>query len=42
MERTEIERRVRVMTGRPETQVTDVRPTRDASGKIVAYEVDIR
>lgn len=42
MERGEIEHRVRAMTGRPETQVTDVREQRDASGKIVAYEVDIR
>ena len=42
MERGEIERRVRAMTGRPEIEVADMRPTRDASGKIVAYEVDIR
>ncbi|MGB7926281.1 MAG: hypothetical protein WCF57_23775 [Pyrinomonadaceae bacterium] len=42
MERGEIERRVRAMTGRPETEVTSVREQRDASGKLVAYEVDIR
>ena len=42
IDRGEIERRVRAVTGRPETQVTDVRPTRDASGQIVAFEVDIR
>ena len=42
MERGEIERRMRAMTGQPDLQVTDVRATRDASGKIVAYEVDIR
>jgi len=42
MDRGEIERRVRAVTGRPETQVTDVRARRDASGQIVAFEVDIR
>jgi uncharacterized membrane protein YfhO len=42
MERGEIERRVRLMTGRPEALVTNVREERDASGQIVAYEVDIR
>lgn len=38
----EIERRVRVITNRPEVQVTNVRKRLDAGGKIVAYEVDIR
>ena len=42
MDRGEIERRVRHMTGRPETQVADVRERRDETGKIVAFEVDIR
>jgi hypothetical protein len=42
MERGEIERRVRAATGRPETEVTDVRAVRDAGGQTVAYEVDIR
>jgi hypothetical protein len=42
MDRGEIERRVRNMTGRPEIEVTDVRERRDASGHIVAFEVDIR
>jgi hypothetical protein len=41
-DRAEVERRVRSLTGRPEVSVTDVRPRLDASGKIVAYEVDIR
>src|SRR5918911_411020 len=36
----EIERRVRSLTGRLETEVSGVRPVRDAAGKIVAYEVD--
>ena len=40
--RNEIENRVRTLTGRPDTQVLDARERRDASGKIVAYEVDIR
>jgi hypothetical protein len=38
----EIENRVRTLTGRPDTRVLNVEPKRDASGKIVAYEVDIR
>jgi len=38
----EIERRVRAHTGRPDTQVIAVRPQRDATGKGVGYEVDIR
>nr|ALS88778.1 putative binding domain protein [uncultured bacterium] len=42
MDKSEVERRVRVMTGRPEAEVKDVRARQDASGKIVAYEVDIR
>jgi hypothetical protein len=42
MDRGEIERRVRKMTGRPEIEVTDVRERRDASGQTVAFEVDIR
>ena len=41
-DRDEIERRVRVITKRPEIKVTDMRPTRDAAGAIVAYEVDFR
>ena len=42
MDRGEIERRMRSMTNRPEAVVTSVREERDASGQIVAYEVDIR
>jgi hypothetical protein len=41
-DRVEIERRVRRLTGHPETEVLDVHPKLDAAGKIVAYEVDIR
>ena len=42
MAQNEIESRVRAATGRTDTQVLNVEPRRDASGKIVAYEVDIR
>jgi hypothetical protein len=42
MAQNEIENRVRTLTGRADTQVLNVEPKRDGSGKIVAYEVDIR
>jgi hypothetical protein len=42
MARNEIESRVRALTGRADAEVLQVEPRRDASGKIVAYEVDIR
>jgi hypothetical protein len=42
MAQNEIESRVRAVTGRADTKVINVEPRRDASGKIVAYEVDIR
>lgn len=42
MAQNEIENRVRMITGRNEIQVLGVEPKLDASGKIVAYEVDIR
>lgn len=38
----EIENHVRTLTGRAEIQVLNTEPKRDKSGKIVAYEVDIR
>jgi hypothetical protein len=41
-DKAEIERRVRLLTDRPETQVTNVRAVRDAAGRTIAYEVDIR
>jgi hypothetical protein len=37
-----IERRARDAVGRPSGRVTDVRPRRDDSGRVIAYEVDIR
>ncbi len=39
---SEIERRARAVSNRPDAQVEAVRARRDASGQIVAYEVDIR
>jgi hypothetical protein len=38
----EIERLVRIRTGRPTAEVIAVRPHRDAAGQRVGYEVDIR
>src|SRR5438128_545403 len=42
MTQNEVEIRVRELTGRPGVEVLGVRPKTDQSGKIVAYEVDIR
>jgi hypothetical protein len=42
MAQNEIESRVRSLTGRTDTRVLNVEPKLDGSGKIVAYEVDIR
>jgi len=41
-DRVQIEERVRVLTGRTNAQVVDVRPRRDKDGKTIGYEVDIR
>ncbi len=41
-DRGEIERRVRQLPGRAEASVVDVRLLRDGSGRLTAYEVDIR
>ncbi len=41
-DRSTIERRAREVANRPDSDVTDVRPLRDGSGKLVGYEVDIR
>jgi hypothetical protein len=40
--REEIERRVRHLTNRPAAKIVNVRESKDAQGRIVAYEVDIR
>jgi hypothetical protein len=42
IDRAELERRVRSLTGRPEVTVTGYSPRRDEQGRIVGYEVDIR
>src|ERR1700736_2959411 len=42
LDRAEIERRVRRLPGRAAARVGEVRPLTDDSGKLVAYEVDIR
>ncbi|HEX7529988.1 MAG TPA: hypothetical protein VF333_02510 [Pyrinomonadaceae bacterium] len=42
LDRADIERRARVLAGRPGAQVSAVRERRDDAGKLIAYEVDIR
>ena len=42
LDKTEIERRARQKAGRPGAQVSVVRGLHDESGKLFAYEVDIR
>jgi hypothetical protein len=39
---SEIERRVRTITGRADARVTNVVERRDSAGKIIGYEVDFR
>ena len=41
-DRSEVEHQAKMLTGRVDAQVTAVRERRDESGKIIAYEVDIR
>jgi hypothetical protein len=42
MSQNEIENHVRTLTGRTDTQVSNIERKLDGSGKIVAYEVDIK
>ena len=42
MSQKEVEIRMRELTGRPNLIVSEIRPNRDAQGKTLAYEVDIR
>ena len=42
LDRSEIERRVRLITGNSETQVIDVHQRTDPKGNVIGYEVDIR
>lgn len=41
-DRGEFERQARAVTGRAAAEVVAVRERRDASGRLIAYEVDIR
>ena len=42
LDKGEIERRARQLSGRANAQVIAMRERRDATGKLIAYEVDIR
>ena len=42
LDKNEIERRTKQLSGRPNAQVIALRERRDATGKLIAYEVDIR
>ena len=41
-DRVQIERQVRVMTGRDQVEIVDVRKVVADNGKVVSFEVDIR
>ena len=42
VDRANIEQRARDLSGRPDAHITAMRERRDNSGKLIAYEVDIR
>ena len=42
LDKAEIERRAKQLAGRPDATVAAVRERHDDSGKLIAYEVDIR
>jgi len=42
LDKAEIERRAKQLAGRPDAAVAAVRERRDDTGKLIAYEVDIR
>jgi hypothetical protein len=42
LDKAEVERRARLQLGRPGAQIGEVRERLDASGRLIAYEVDIR
>ena len=42
LDRAEIERRARKRSNRPNASVNAVRELKDSSGKVIAYEVDIK
>lgn len=41
-DRTELQQRVRTLTGRPDAEVIGVRKVVNKEGKVTGYEVDIR
>jgi hypothetical protein len=41
-DRSTVEQRAKEVLGRPDGRVTDLRPLRDGTGKVIGYEVDIR
>lgn len=41
-DKSQLEQRVRTLTGQPNAQIIAVRPRKDSTGKTIAYEVDIR
>ena len=41
-DRTQLERRIRALTGQANAQIIAVRPRQDSAGKTIGYEVDIR
>lgn len=42
LDKAEIGRRAKQLAGRPDAQVNEVREQHDGTGKLIAYEVDIR
>jgi hypothetical protein len=42
LDKSEIERRAKQLAGRPDASVAAVRERHDETGKLIAYEVDIR
>jgi hypothetical protein len=41
-DKSQLEQRVRALTGQPNVRIIAVRPRQDSVGKTIAYEVDIR
>ena len=42
LDKAELERRARQLSGRPDASIAAVRERHDDSGRLIAYEVDIR
>ena len=41
-DRSQLEQRVRTLSGQPDARIIEVRTRQDGNGKIIGYEVDIR